>query len=311
MRPHLPEEELHAWLDGQLSRAQSAELAEHLLSCLICRALEAEVRELRDRSIQLLAAATPRSTRLAPPVPRTRRLRSGTAAVAAAVLIGVGSWAVVGNQPTQQGAPQLAASFVAPAILAKVVGLPISGADSAPVGQPVPSAAPSPRTITLASRVTVSPRVIPARATTPNPAARKLRLVDPILDMGQGGAWQTSSLQQAREASEGAVAYLQGIPVSAVRLQQDEAGGKPTAMVRQLLPDGRAVWVIEGTGTELEQLHRVLEASGLSFSTPRRARFDYAEVDGSPVRIARMVTIASHLPPDSLDALVQGRLKLD
>ncbi|HRP09004.1 MAG TPA: hypothetical protein PLL69_11010, partial [Gemmatimonadales bacterium] len=224
MRPHLPEEELHAWLDGQLSRAQSRELAEHLLACLICRALEAEVRLVRNRSIQLLAAAAPRVTpRLAPPM-HTRRLRSGTAAVAAAVVIGVASWAIVGNQPAQQGAPQLAASFVAPAILAKVVGLPIHS-DSAPAGQPVPAATPASRTVTLASRVTVSPRVIPARTGATNPASRKLRLVDPILEMGQGGVWQTSSLQQARDASDGAVAYLHGIPVSAVRLQQDDAVG--------------------------------------------------------------------------------------
>ncbi|HRP09003.1 MAG TPA: hypothetical protein PLL69_11005, partial [Gemmatimonadales bacterium] len=86
---------------------------------------------------------------------------------------------------------------------------------------------------------------------------------------------------------------------------------RPTAMVRQLLPDGRAVWVIEGTSPELEQLHRVLAASGLSFSTPRRARFDYTDVDGAPLRTARLVTVAGHLPADSLDALVQGRLRLD
>jgi anti-sigma factor RsiW len=57
VRPHLPEEELHAWLDGQLSRAQASEIAEHILGCLICRALEAEVRGVRDRTTTLLALA--------------------------------------------------------------------------------------------------------------------------------------------------------------------------------------------------------------------------------------------------------------
>ena len=47
VRPHVPEEELHAYRDGELSSAQRAEIAEHLLGCLLCRALDAEVEEVR------------------------------------------------------------------------------------------------------------------------------------------------------------------------------------------------------------------------------------------------------------------------
>ena len=82
-------------------------------------------------------------------------------------------------------------------------------------------------------------------------------------------------------------------------------------MVRQLLPDGRAVWVIEGTIDDLDQVSRVLEASGLTLATPRRARPDYIGTDAAPVRTSRMVTVASYLPADSLDALMGARLKLD
>src|SRR5690606_9424740 len=84
VRPHLPEEELHAWLDKQLSRAQSREIAEHLMACLICRALEAEVRGLRDRTTALLAIAAPRNIQGMPAAsrgavgPNRRQLRRGS-----------------------------------------------------------------------------------------------------------------------------------------------------------------------------------------------------------------------------------------
>ena len=82
-------------------------------------------------------------------------------------------------------------------------------------------------------------------------------------------------------------------------------------MVRQLLPDGRAVWVVEGAVEELGPVYQLLEASGLSLSTPRRARPDYIGTDDAPVRTVRMVTVAAYLPIDSVEALAAARLKLD
>lgn len=313
MRPHLPEEELHAWLDGQLSRAQSSEIAEHVLGCLICRALEAEVRGVRDRTTTLLALAAPRSFR-ALPTPAVRRgglgrLRTGSAAAAAAVVIGLVSWGATRSlQPAgEAGTTQLASAFVAPALFARVTSLPsMDSVEAAPL-----TAATS-RTLTLASRTTMSPRVIPARGTSIPVSARQLGVVDPMLNVGPSGdGWETTSLQEAREATNGALAHLEGIGVNAVRIQPSEVGGRPTAMVRHLLPDGRAVWVVEGTLDDLAPIYRVLEASGLSLSTPRRARPDYIGTDEQPVRTSRMVTVASFLPIDSLEKLASTRLKLD
>ena len=65
VRPHVPEEELHAFRDGELSPAQRAEIAEHLVGCLLCRAQDAEVEALRGRTAALLALAVPRTTRRA------------------------------------------------------------------------------------------------------------------------------------------------------------------------------------------------------------------------------------------------------
>ncbi len=318
MRPHIPEEELHAYLDAQLSPAQRAEIAEHLLACLICRALEGEVRVLRQRSTDLLALAVPRTIRGAPlPAIRTRRrLRCGPLAAAAAAAVVVGaSWSMAGTggTPGEGDRPVLAtaSAFVAPAILARVVA-PITAATDSTAA--TPRRASSSRTLTLASRAAVAPRVMPVRQVTGNGNTRRLRVVDPMVDVapsGGGEAWETASFQAARDAAAGAIAHLDGIPVNTVRLQTSSRGARPTAMVRQLLPDGRAVWVVEGAVEELGPVYQLLEASGLSRSLPRRARPDYIGTDDAPVRTVRMVTVAAYLPIDSVEALAAARLKLD
>lgn len=316
VRPHIPEEELHAYLDAQLSPAQRAEIAEHLLACLICRALEGEVRTLRSRSAALLAIATPRTIRGVPlPAIRSRRrLRGGpvVAAAAVALLLG-GSWTVSrsGNGTGSDDRPVLAtaSAFVAPALLARVV-TPAVSVDSTARRRPQATS----RTLTLASRAAVAPRVIPVRQVTGTPSTRRLRVVDPMIDADPssgGQAWETTSFQDARDAAEGAIAHLDGIPVNTVRLQSSSRGARPTAMVRQVLPDGRAVWVVEGAVEELGPVYQLLEASGLSLSTPRRARPDYIGSDEEPVRTVRMVTVAAYLPIDSVEALAGARLKLD
>jgi hypothetical protein len=315
VRPHIPEEELHAFLDAQVSPAQRAEIAEHLLACLICRAQEGEVRLLRERSHALLALAAPRTIHGIPVrVRRVRyRLRTGrVAAIAAAALVMVGGWSFTrtgaGNG---EGRPVLATAFVAPAILARVT-LPATVSEA--VTPATPQASTRTRTLTMASRAAVAPRVIPVHQVAGTGSTRRLRVVDPMLEVapsGGGEAWETTSFQQAREAAGGAIAHLTGIPVNTVRLQPGSRGGRPTAMVRQLLADGRAVWVVEGAVEELGPVYQLLEASGLSLSTPRRARPDYLGSDEAPIRTVRMVTVAAYLSRDSVEALAGSRLKVD
>jgi hypothetical protein len=313
VRPHLPEEEIHAWLDRQLSRAQSREIAEHLMGCLICRALEAEVRQLRDRSNELLAIAAPRRINGIPAAaresvgPSRAQLRRGSMVAAAAIALGLGSWAFTRDEPVS-GGPRITTALVAPAIFARIGEFASNNGDSSAA----PANAAQQRTLALAARATLSPRVIPARVVHSPVANRKLQMVDPILGVGPGGSgWETTSLSKAREASPGGIAHLDGVTVNAVRLQQSELGGRPTAMVRHVLQDGKAVWVIEGTVQELEPITRVLEASGLTLSSPRRARPDYLGSDEEPIRTTRMVAVAGFLPIDSLESIASSRLRLD
>jgi hypothetical protein len=57
---HIPEDELHAYLDQALSRTQCVEIESHLADCPSCRATRDGIAALRDRTTALLS-------RLAPP----------------------------------------------------------------------------------------------------------------------------------------------------------------------------------------------------------------------------------------------------
>ena len=63
---HIPEEELHAYLDQALSRAQCVELESHLAACPTCRRQRDAIAALRDRTTSLLATLVPART-ITPP----------------------------------------------------------------------------------------------------------------------------------------------------------------------------------------------------------------------------------------------------
>lgn len=319
MRSHLPEEELHALGDGALSPAQRAEIAEHLMACLICRAAQAEVEALRARTEALLELAAPRTIARPHTIRRAkprvgRRLRPMMAAAAVAV-IGGGAFSMLGTPlgPTGSGTlpPRLATAAVSPALLARsALGLDSTRGILVDSAVELESMVSSRRTLTLASHAAMDPRVVTPLLPVTNVSGRKLRAVDPMAAMDPDG-WVATPWAEARRVTRGAVAHLAGYPVSAVRLRDNEHGGRPTAMVRQILPDGRAVWVIEGAAEQIEGLTQLFAASGISMSTLLRARPDYVGTDEAPVRTIRMVAVASYLPVDSLNAMAAERLRLE
>lgn len=315
VRPHLPEEELHAFLDGELSSAQRAEIAEHLLACLICRALEGEVQTTRDQANVLLAIVAPPASRYAGrTLPRRRpirRLRPAAAAVLAVAAAG-SSWVAFrpGLGAPSASSPTLAAS-VAPAFVAALAtaATPTLQESSTPSAGKTAS-----RADRLASAMTsrLSPRVVGS----PQAESYTLRprsTIDPLTEIvptSSGTPWQSASYADARQESP-AIAHLNGLPVSAVRLQPSVDGTRPASMVRQLLPDGQAVWVIEGVESSVQDVARVMQASGLTIGLTRRTAPDYIGSADNPVRVLRMVTVASYIPFDSLQTLARERLRLD
>lgn len=56
---HIPEEELHAYLDQALSRSQCVEIESHLAECLPCRGRRDSIAALRDRTTAILATLVP------------------------------------------------------------------------------------------------------------------------------------------------------------------------------------------------------------------------------------------------------------
>ena len=67
---HIPEDELHAYLDQGLSRSQCVEIESHLAVCSSCRATRDGIAALRDRTTALLATLAP--PRRFPPAFETR-----------------------------------------------------------------------------------------------------------------------------------------------------------------------------------------------------------------------------------------------
>lgn len=297
MRPHVPEEEFHAYADGELSSAQRVEIAEHLLACLICRSISGEVQELRARASRLLAIASPRVIKrpampAMPAMPvRTRRPWIGVAAASIAV-IGASTWLAVQPVGIDRPTPRLATAFVAPILFARLTA-PTDG---------TPALTAEQRTLTLASRAVIRPRVV-----GPMPmvaAVRRLRPVEPLAELDPSAGWESISWEAALALGHGSLARLDGFAVSAVRIQRSNSGGRPTFLVRHLLSDGRSLWVVEGPVEDVGPVHQLLQASGLSMSMPLRALPDYVGTDDAPRRTVRMVTIAGYLPVDSLDVMV-------
>ena len=65
---HIPEDELHAYLDQGLSRSQCVEIESHLAVCASCQGVRDGIAALRDRTTALL----PSSLRPAPSLPHSR-----------------------------------------------------------------------------------------------------------------------------------------------------------------------------------------------------------------------------------------------
>src|SRR3954451_14195125 len=149
---HIPEEELHAYLDQALSRSQCVEIESHLAACPSCRALRDGIAALRDRTTALLA-------RLAPPrrVPmsfealrhqgdlrasiRRRRIRAAAWAASLVLAVGTGWAAAALSRPEASRAVAQGAGAAAPQQTVAVVETPpalspANAADSAPQANP-------------------------------------------------------------------------------------------------------------------------------------------------------------------------------
>jgi hypothetical protein len=290
---HIPEDELHAYLDQGLSRSQCVEIESHLAACPSCRATRDAIAALRDRTTALLSTLAP--PRRVPPAfetlrgraaervsTRRRRLRAGAwaASLVAAVGLGWTASALVGP-----GRPASVASHELPRV-------------AAPAPRPQATRPPAPAASTVVRSPSTEPEhamataTEPARPTddaTPTPVrheargdearggksrredslrAAKLAVIDaaPVLELtplesrapGEAaqleGMWRTMSWDGAQSETGSSVPHIDGLPVLRVQVQANDQGKRPLMVVAQQLTSGEVIQTIEGPAADVSQL---------------------------------------------------------
>ena len=323
---HIPEEELHAYLDQGLSRSQCVEIESHLAACPACQSERDSIAALRDRTTALLAKLAP--PRGFPPAFETlqrraqvqasaHRRRMQIVAWAASLVIAVGlGW--TGNYLTTKpqspvlhpvsrpsvgsvpSTPITTTSVAAPAVLRPARKSPREAGQRPPTAKPVSIAA-----------VESLPPVVPAP--TLELTSVDIPRSDPELELD--GMWRTLSWDGAQAEAGDQVPHIDGLPVVQVQLQTVEQGKQPLMVVAQQLSSGEVIRTIEGPTGDVSHLL----AGRTTSSTDSTARSSLAMSDStqSPLgpnhgdrtmamqRGDRMLVITGALPSDSLLAMIR------
>jgi anti-sigma factor RsiW len=335
---HIPEDELHAYLDQGLSRTQCVEIESHLADCPSCRATRDGIAALRDRTTALLSRLAPR--RSLPPafdslrqradeVVSQRRRRIHGLAWAASLVAAVGLGWVGSSMVREGGGGRVAAPAV---VSAPVPGrASVAAAPSRPVRSVAPPA-PRPPAEPAAERAPVRTRsvrpsgksaevVVPssdsARASAraaalsvldPQPAPELTQLDRPGSSGELDGMWRTMSWDGAKAEAGERLPHIDGLPVVQVQVQSGEEGSRPVMVVAQQLSSGQVIRTIEGPATDVSQLlSRRAIADVDSLFLPR----DSAGLVSDPHHAMamqvgdRMLAITGDLPSDSLRAMIR------
>jgi len=306
---HIPEDELHAYLDQALSRSQCVEIESHLARCPACQAERDAIAALRDRTTGLLALLTPgprhapawatleaRATAARARSRRRVRYAGWAASVAAAVAMG---WLARDFAPDPAGNVAVGEPAAAPAAAPSIPStespsVVVSTDDSAPI----PSPAPQP-----AARLASSERSAPSGTDTaahqdgPVAAGMALRGADGVLsDFPLAGVWRTVTWDRLRGDSSDWVPRVGGLPVKEIRVSQRTSGG--LSVVSQQLASGQTIRTVAGPASDVRSL--ISNRTGQSASAQ-------LEVDPSMASKAdgeRMLVILGDIPTDSLRALL-------
>lgn len=333
---HIPEDELHAYLDQGLSRTQCVEIESHLADCSSCQASRDGIAALRDRTTALLARLGPR--RSLPPgfdslreraeaIASRRRRRAHGLAWAASLVAAVGlGWvasSVVRDAGTGRPAP-------APAL----ASAPAPAPSGITLSMPVRNSMPKPRSRGDALRATRdSGRARPAR-----PTVKSVEVVAPSSDSARArreaalsvldpkpalelsglersstggeldGMWRTMSWDGAQAEAGARLPHIDGLPVVQVQVQSGEQGSRPVMVVAQQLSSGQVIRTIEGPATDVSQLlSRRSVADVDSFFIPRDSG-GLGPDSGHAMAMQvgdRMLAITGDLPSDSLRAMIR------
>jgi len=325
---HIPEDELHAYLDQALSRSQCAEIETHLSACKLCQGRRATVAALRDRTTALLSGLTPRpvivppsydllrdrqSRRLAIAMWRARLQRAGLWAAGVVAAVGAG-WAARSALDPHRVA-------VAPPVLAEAPVTPAAPEVATPAPDPTAelerqaAPAPLPQTAPSASSRRAGTRV---EALVPAPSLQLVSLVTPMrtapatqismpLAAPEGPfsrVWRLVPWEDALQVAGSNIPFIEGIPVVGVMLQPGAPGERPTVIVAQQDQNGEYIQSIEGPVAKVNELLQRQATPDMHASDAARTPPDYSELPGGGVRrTLRILTVTGRLSVDSLNVL--------
>ena len=320
---HIPEAELHAYLDQGLSRSQCVEIESHLAACPSCQAERDSIAALRDRTTALLAKlAPPRGLppsfeslrRRAVVEASVRRRRMQLAAWAASVVAAVGlGW--TGNYLLTPRTFTPAATAT-PTISPVASMLPATPAILRP-----PRAAATPiRSTSRGSTRRTTPAIAPVESLPPvvPPPTLELTSIDmprAEFELELDGMWRTLSWDGAQAETGDQLPHIDGLPVVQVQLQGGEHGKAPLMVVAQQLASGEVIRTIEGPTSDVSHLlaRRTMTdpepsadtASGADSTRAKAKRPDNTDRTMAMQRGDRMLVITGALPSDSLLAMIR------
>jgi hypothetical protein len=329
---HIPEDELHAYLDQGLSRSQCVEIESHLAVCASCQGARDGIAALRDRTTALLARlAPPRSfptpfetlRRRADIEVSARRRRIHLAAWAASIVAAV-AFGWTASHLTSPGAPARMASgtpTVTPAAVSRQAVVRDSRTPTttpailAPMrtdstrrraaGRPTPVTV---RTVAAETSAALVPPVFPA----PELELSSINMPPAAGEFELDGMWRTMSWAGAQEEAGDKLPHIDGLPIVQVQVQAGEQGRQPLMVVAQQLSSGEVIRTIEGPAQDVSHL---LARRTMSDPVPSTTSADSSRpATAAPERLGgsmamqrgdRMIAITGALPPDSLLAMIR------
>jgi hypothetical protein len=328
---HIPEDELHAYLDQGLSRSQCVEIESHLAACASCQATRDGIAALRDRTTALLARlAPPRSfptpfdtlRRRAALEVSARRRRIHRAAWVASIVVAVAFGWTASHLSNAGDSTRVSSRLPALA--------PTAVSEAAIKGSRTPTSTPAilrpmrtdstrVRTPRRPTRVTVraaaagtSTAAVPTILAPPELELSSIDIPRPTGEFELDGMWRTMSWVGAQAEAGDKLPHIDGLPVVQVQVQASEQGKQPLMVVAQQLSSGEVIRTIEGPAQDVSHL---LARRTMSDPVPTRSSVDSSRptpvsserIDGSMAmqRGDRMIAITGALPPDSLLAMIR------
>jgi hypothetical protein len=330
---HIPEEELHSYLDQALSRSQCVEIERHLARCAWCRAERDGIAALRDRTTALLSTLTPVRHRI--PLSweslslqaaargnwRFRLRQAGLWAASIAAAVGLG-WAGQGlmqrapSAPAQQAeSPALHDAPPAQQLAVQTAPEPPEARASAASRMQQPAAtasAPTHGEIEERSVPMDSDSIVSIYSPSEPVGSRLSAGGLPSSDFGLsgGGMWRTLSWDNAKRERGESVPRIRGLPVVEVQVAgaPRDSSGQPTMIVAQQLGSGQLIHTIEGPATDVTRLLASQRAEGKS-PWPTMDSDSTAVSDGTMAMRHgdRMLAIQASpsVPADSLRAMIR------